>query len=313
MTVCRAFVSGLAYSVGEIKPIEALGPVEGVGEGILKTLRLNGLEHYCDESRSLSAMCLSSAAATLSRLSLDAKDISAVVLANSNSDAIVCDEDETTFFTDLHNAGFLRARVVGLALQSCSACGDALSIASGLVGGQSTDTRVLVIVFCRRKKMSRLGPQGNLVFSDGAVSCVVSAEHGDFEIRASESLTNTALGMLSRSGSMTHLQVGARELSNLSKSLSGQSGVQPSAVRAFFGINAGVSHLRVMAQAAGVPLNKVYYDDVQRYGHVHSCDSLISLSNYAEMNVLSNEDSFMLMSWSPHIVCGSILRYAGRQ
>jgi hypothetical protein len=38
-----------------------------------------------------------------------------------------------------------------------------------------------------------------------------------------------------------------------------------------FGTNAGVNHLKLMAQAARVPLNRVFYDDVPKNGHLHSC------------------------------------------
>jgi hypothetical protein len=74
-----------------------------------------------------------------------------MVLASSNSDAI-SDDDETNLFASLHAAGFERARILGLTLQSCSASGEALALASELAFGGSND--VLVIVFAQRKKMS---------------------------------------------------------------------------------------------------------------------------------------------------------------
>ena len=157
--------------------------------------------------------------------------------------------------------------------------------------------------------MSRLGPQGNLIFSDGAVSCLVSTKPGDFEILATESITNTHLGSLGRAGSMAQFQGGVRELAEVSKRVLDKSGAKPKDLRAFFGTNAGVNHLKLMAQAARVPLDRVFYDDVPRNGHLHSCDGLISLKNYSMQHELTSGDLFMLLSWSPHVFCASLLRF----
>jgi len=230
-----------------------------------------------------------------------------MVLASSNSDAMVSDDDETNLFASLHEAGFERARILGLTLQSCSASGEALALASDLAFGGSND--VLVVVFAQRKKMSRLGPQGNLIFSDGAVSCLVSTKPGNFEICATESITNTHLGSLGRAGSMAQFQGGVRELAEVSKRVLEKSGAKPKDLRAFFGTNAGVNHLKLMAQAARVPLDRVFYDDVPRNGHLHSCDGLISLKNYSMQHELTSGDLFLLLSWSPHVFCASLLRF----
>lgn len=301
------FLSHIAYTVGTGKPIEALSEKEDLTTETIEQLRKNGLDQWREDERTIPEMCIASATETLRSASLPSTDVRTMVLASSNSDAMVSDDDETNLFASLHEAGFERARILGLTLQSCSASGEALALASDLAFGGSND--VLVVVFAQRKKMSRLGPQGNLIFSDGAVSCLVSTQPGDFEICATESITNTHLGSLGRAGSMAQFQGGVRELAEVSKRVLEKSGAKPKDLRAFFGTNAGVNHLKLMAQAARVPLDRVFYDDVPKNGHLHSCDGLISLKNYSIKHELTSGDLFLLLSWSPHVFCASLLRF----
>jgi len=301
------FLSHIAYTVGTGKSIEALSEKEALTTETIEQLRKNGLDQWREDERTIPEMCIASATETLRSASLPSTDVRTMVLASSNSDAMVSDDDETNLFASLHEAGFERARILGLTLQSCSASGEALALASDLAFGGSND--VLVVVFAQRKKMSRLGPQGNLIFSDGAVSCLVSTKPGNFEICATESITNTHLGSLGRAGSMAQFQGGVRELAEVSKRVLDKSGAKPKDLRAFFGTNAGVNHLKLMAQAARVPLDRVFYDDVPRNGHLHSCDGLISLKNYSMQHELTSGDLFLLLSWSPHVFCASLLRF----
>lgn len=303
------FVSSIAYTVGRRRSIDVLAETEGASAETLASLRKNGLDSLREDERTIPAMCMASVHDTLRDASLSPERIQTIVLASSNSDALVSDEDETALFAALHAAGFVRARIIGLTLQSCSASGDALAIASDIAAG--TSDGVLVIVFAQRRKMTRLGQQGNVVFSDGAVSCMVSTTPAGFAIRATESVTHTRLGALGRSGGLGQFQGGVIELGAISRRVFAAAGTRPGDTRAFFGTNAGIYHLKLMAQAAGVPLDRVYYDDLAGIGHVHSCDGLISLKNYTVQHAVAPGDCFMLLSWSPHVFCASVLEYLG--
>jgi len=308
MNGAKHFLSGLAYSVGSIKPIDALAGVDSVSTELLDTLKSRGLKNFCEDSRTIPEMCLASALQTLQATNLTPAQIHAVVFTSSNSDGLVTDDDETSLFTALHGAGFIKTRIIGLTLQACSACGEAFQIASDLINDPAK--KALVIVF-GKKRANRVGPQANTVFSDGAASCIVSLGSGDFEICASESMINTYLGSMGRSGNIAQTHGGLLDLRELSKKVCEKSGVQAKAMRAFFGTNASLGHLNFMAQAAGMPLDKVYQDDVAEYGHLHSCDNLISLKNYSAKHPLAPNDHLMLTAWSSHVVSASVLRYVG--
>jgi 3-oxoacyl-[acyl-carrier-protein] synthase III len=251
---------------------------------------------------------MASAMQTLQLTNLTPAQIHAVVFTSSNSDGLVADDDETALFAALHAAGFAKTRIIGLTLQACSACGEALQIACDLINDPAK--KALVIVF-GKKKANRLGPQANTIFSDGAASCIVSSGSGEFEICAIESMINTQLGSMGRSGNVAQTHGGLLDLRELSRKVCAKSGVQAKAMRAFFGTNASLGHLNFMAQAAGMPLDKVYEDDVAAYGHLHSCDNLISLKNYSTKHPLAPNDHVMLTAWSSHVVSAAVLRYVG--
>lgn len=308
MNGTKHFLSGLAYTVGEIRPIDALAGVDSVTVELLNTLKSRGLKNFCEDSRTIPEMCLASALQTLQATNLTPAQIHAVVFTSSNSDGLVTDDDETALFAALHAAGFVKTRIIGLTLQACSACGEAFQIACDLINDPAK--KALVIVF-GKKRANRVGPQANTVFSDGAASCIVSSGSGDFEICASESMINTYLGSMGRKGNINQTHGGLLDLRELSKRVCEKSGMQPKAMRAFFGTNASLGHLNFMAQAAGMPLEKVYQDDVAQYGHLHSCDNLISLKNYSTKHPLAPNDHMMLTAWSSHVVSASVLRYVG--
>jgi 3-oxoacyl-[acyl-carrier-protein] synthase-3 len=287
MNGANRFLSGLAYSVGRIKSIDALAGTESASTELLDTLKSRGLKNFCEDNRTIPEMCLASALQTLQKTNLTPAQIHAVVFTSSNSDGLVADDDETALFTALHGAGFTKTRIIGLTLQACSACGEALQIACDLINDPAK--KALVIVF-GKKKANRLGPQANTIFSDGAASCIISSDSGEFEICAIESMINTYLGSMGRTGNVAQTHGGLLDLRELSKRVCEKSGVKPKTMRAFFGTNASLGHLNFMAQAAGMPLDKIYEDDVAEYGHLHSCDNLISLKNYSAKHALAPND-----------------------
>lgn len=306
MNGASRFLSGLAYTLGNIKPIDTLAGVDSVSLELLNTLKSRGLKNFCEDNRTIPEMCLASALQTLQATSLTPEQIHAVVFTSSNSDGLIADDDETALFSALHAAGFVKTRIIGLTLQACSACGEALQIACDLINDPAK--KALVIVF-GKKRANRVGPQANTVFSDGAASCIVSSASGDFEICAIESMINTYLGSMGRTGNVAQTHGGLLDLRELSRKVCEKSGVKPKMMRAFFGTNASLGHLNFMAQAAGMPLDKVYQDDLPEYGHLHSCDNLVSLKNYSSKHALAPGDHVMLAAWSSHVLSAAVLRY----
>lgn len=305
------FLSGVAYSVGTPCPIESLRESEGISPEILNDLKGRGLRSFYQDSRTIPEMCMSTAEETLKLAGLRPEEIDLILLATSNADWVNTLDAETDLFSIFRKSGFIRTRLIGLSLQACSAFGEAARIAADLTAGQNPAKNVLVILFGRKETPSRLGPAASTVYSDGAASCIVSADKGNFEICASESLFNIHLGAMGRLGNFDQFVGGVQDITEISRGVLEKAGIQPEDISALFCTNGSLVHLRVMANAAKVALDRVYSEDVARFAHVYSCDNLISLKNYSSEKTLAPGSYYLLLGWSPHIVSAAVLRYVG--
>src|SRR5215469_6742302 len=283
----KRFLSAIAYSVGNHRPIDVLQELEGITPEAVAGLKERGLVEFCHDTRNIPQMCLDTALKTLKSAELTPQQVDAIVLATSNANWINTLDAETTLFSVFQRGGFDKTRFIGLSLQACSAFGEAASIAGGLIGSPKGPVRVLVILFGSRETSTRLGPAATTIYSDGAASCIISAEKGDFEICASESLFNINLGAMGRLGNFDQFLGGVQDLAELSTKVFDKTGITPDAISAAFCTNGSLVHLRVMSNAAKVPIDRVYTKDVPRFAHVYSCDNLISLQNYVTENKLA--------------------------
>lgn len=305
------FLSGIAYSVGAQHAIDDLAVIEGVAPAVLDDLKQRGLKHFYQDERTIPEMCMATAAETLKNSGLSPNEIDLVLIATSNADWINTLDAETALFTVFRQGGFISTRLIGLSLQACSAFGEALRIAEDFIGGRSKAKRVLAIFFGRKETPSRLGPAASTVYSDGAASCIVSAEKGGFEICATESIFNIHLGAMGRLGNFDQFVGGVQDLGEISKRVYEQAGIESSDIATLFCTNGSLVHLRVMSNAAKIPRERVYGEDVARFAHVYSCDNLISLKNYSCEKELTPGSYYLLLGWSPHIASAVVLRHVG--
>jgi 3-oxoacyl-[acyl-carrier-protein] synthase-3 len=307
----NCFLSGVAYSVGTPQSIESLREIEDISEEVLKDLKERGLRNFYQDSRTIPEMCISTAEETLKLTGLKHEEIDVILLATSNAAWVNTLDAETDLFSVFRKSGFVRTRLIGLALQACSAFGEAARIAADLISGQNPAKNVLIILFGRKETPSRIGPAASTIYSDGAASCIVSANHGSFEICASESVFNIHLGAMGRLGNLDQFVGGVQDITGISKNVLEKAGLQPQDISVLFCTNGSLVHLRVMGNAAKIAPERVYNEDVARFAHVYSCDNLISLKNYSMEKTLAPDSYYLLLGWSPHIVSAAILRYVG--
>lgn len=304
-------LSGLAYSLGTCCSIDSLQESEGISSEIVGDLKARGLREFYTDSRSVPEMCLSTAEQTLELTLLKPQDIDVILLSTSNADWVNTLDAETELFSVFRKAGYIRTRLIGLSLQACSAFGEATRIAANFVSGHDPAKNVLMIFFGRRETPSRLGPAASTVYSDGAASCIASSSKGCFEVCASESLFNIHLGAMGRLGNFDQFLGGVQDLAEISRRIYEKAAIQPQDISTLFCTNGSQVHLRVMANAAQIPSDRVYGEDVAKFAHVYSCDNLISLKNYSASHQFTLGAYYLLLGWSPHIVSAAILRYVG--
>lgn len=307
-----AQLSAAAYSVGKALPVSALQEREDIAPDVIASLEKNGLRNFCDDDRTIAQMCLSSVSKTLERASLRPEQIDAIVVGPSIAPWDL--EQEFALLGALHHAGFQKSRIIGLSLQACSVVSSALKIAGDLVTQERGATRrVLVIVFGRHSGGSRLAPQATTLFSDGAASCIVSSDGGEFEILASESLTDPAVTTVpwTDENFPRYLQSGIAALQSVTAKVYRQTKLTAKDVTAVFGTNGSQMYLNMIGLASGVSGSKVYKAALPKYAHVFGCDNLISLCGHSDETTLSTGQHFLMVSWAPYVVGASMLRYVG--
>jgi 3-oxoacyl-[acyl-carrier-protein] synthase-3 len=311
MTPRRPLLSGISYSLGEVHSLDMLRETEGVGAEVLTSLRARGLAHFCDDPRDAHHLCMESVVETLRKTGRAAASIDAIVVANSYAEWSL--PEETALLSALHAAGFLRVPIVGVNFQGCSAGNTALKIAGGLVAPPSDTKHVLVVVFGKRKKTtSRLTPDANILFSDGAVSCLVSSEGGTFEMLAARTMTNTGLAATQwgPGNFLKCFQAGTEEIRAITRDVYRDAGITANDVRMLFGTNGSSVYLNVIGAMAGIPMSRVYQADMAKFGHLHACDNLIGLENFGREHPPVAGEHYLLVSWTPHVFGASVLRCA---
>ena len=304
------FLSGSAFKLGAVKPVEALLEKENISAIDLAAYRERGLASFCEHTGPTSELYMASISETLDKAALTPSEIDAVIFSSSASDWT--SEDETALLTALQKFGFLKTRLVGLSLQACSGCGEALRLACDLLGGSATN---VLVVICGRTPTHRrrISPRAATIFSDGAASCIVSSSVGEFEILSASGHTNIPLSVVSdRTGSLLsplkQIKGAFGDLRALSRQVCDLAEVSRESIRSVFCTNGSNVHAMLISEAAEIPLARVYTDDIPLYGHVYSCDNLISLTTYSIKNQMAGGSLYMLVGWSPYIFSAAILR-----
>jgi 3-oxoacyl-[acyl-carrier-protein] synthase-3 len=305
----RPHVRSAAYEVQQRKSLATLCAELAVPEELQQAMRDRGFEWYWEESRSMGVACALSGAKTLARAGCTAADVDAVVFARS--DECWTPQDDVDLHRALGDLGIGERPIFGLSLQSCSGCASALQVASGLLGGPAAVRRVLVILFGRaRGPAGRINTQTGSVFSDGAASCLVTAEAAGLEILACTSVTSPELAVADWSGAGFHSSARSafRLLSAALDRLYQLAGLGAADIDILLGTNGNEIHLEMLAEAAGVPVSRVYKDNLARFAHVYAGDTLISLATRLDEGGVAAGSTILLVGWSPHVVSASVLR-----
>jgi 3-oxoacyl-[acyl-carrier-protein] synthase III len=83
------------------------------------------------------------------------------------------------------------------------------------------------------------------------------------------------------------------------------AGIAPADITAVFGTHGSQIYLELMAEAAGVPYERVYSRAMQEFGHVSACDNIIALAHFLRNTGSRRDRLFCLIGWSP--LCAGVV------
>ncbi|WP_187436076.1 hypothetical protein [Bradyrhizobium hipponense] len=301
-------VSSICYSVGEIRPIEALVALGMADQNTIESLAARGIQNFCEDCRPAHDMCTSCIADTLAESGLQPADIGAVVLGHSMAKWDL--KEEQAFLSALAAMGFSRSQIFGVSMQACTVANAALDLARLLVSSTFGPKNVLVIIFGKDSEGNRLAPQAATLFSDGAVSCIVSSGSGTLEIVGAASLTDPALAALewSELSFPKYLVSGVMSLRKVCESVYAQGRISAREIAAVFATNGSSIYLQMIGSASGVADNHVYRENLPRYAHVYGCDSLIGMRDRMRAQDFKSGEYVISVAWAPNVASACLLR-----
>jgi 3-oxoacyl-[acyl-carrier-protein] synthase III len=301
-------VSSICYSVGQTKPVAALLDTGFADQQVVESLAARGILNFCEDSRSAQDMCRSCITETLLESGLRPSDIGAVVIGPSTAQWDL--KEEYSFLAALASIGFSRAQIVGVSMQACCVANAALDMARLLVSSSSGVSNVLVIIFGKNCGGTRLAPQATTLFSDGAVSCIVSSAFGSLEMIGAATVTDPGLAVLewNEPNFPQYLQSGVASLRQVCESVYAQGRISSRDIAAVFGTNGSTIYLQMIGFASGVAGSRVYRENLSRYAHVYGCDNLIGLRDRTLAQDFQPGEYVILVAWAPNVASACLFR-----
>ena len=196
--------------------------------------------------------------------------------------------------------GLHHAIPYGVTLNRCATLTASLGLAEALVRGGRHAAILVVAGDTIGTQDDRLRPFA--VFSDGAASCIVSAEAGgEFE------LLSTAAAVDSRT--MTpNGEISSKLMRRANAELLARAGVDLCDIKCLAHNNLWKPILLLKEQQAGFRRDQLYLDNIPRLGHVFSCDPLINMIDLAAGGLVAPGELLALGSSVSGARFGALLR-----
>jgi 3-oxoacyl-[acyl-carrier-protein] synthase III len=303
-----ACLSHLCAALGDAHPVGILqDDPHTVDPSIIAMLQARGLREFRVDTRSTPELCMSAMQQTLNAAGLSPADIGAIVIGHSTSSWDL--EQELHLLRLLGSAGFERVRLVGIALQQCAAAAQVLQAAKDMVlRGQAR--RVLVVVFGRLAEGTRVAPGAATVFSDGAVSCLVSGDGSGFEIVSTDTMTVPSLAHVEwgAGNARQYFDVGTGLVKDVAASVCAQAGISADRIAMVFGTNSNVFCLQMTGLAVGVGSAQVHQGNLAGHAHVFGCDAMLGLKSHCDASALAAGSYALLVGWAPYVASACLVR-----
>jgi 3-oxoacyl-[acyl-carrier-protein] synthase-3 len=272
----RTYLTALAHEVGEIRASITELPELAADEDARDLLLTLGLDEYARSTRTPPALARASLEKTLASSPIERERIDALVYASSSL-------WERSFYTrDIGELccalGLPHVMAIGVHLAECGNLASAVRVAAGLIRSGDAQNVLLVTTDQPAPGSKRLVDPMLSVLSDGAASCLVTSQPGDFALvglrqGARQDLWSLDLGL----ESVKRMRAFTQGLGKTAQEVLTAAGLTPDDVNCLVCNNYQFSVLRAFADRAKIPTARLFTDNVARTAHVFSADNLINL------------------------------------
>jgi 3-oxoacyl-[acyl-carrier-protein] synthase-3 len=304
------FVHGISQVLGEPRPIEELTVLRD-DPARLDAFRSMGFVRYRRASMSAAQLGVAAIAKLIEEFAIDPANID-VLLYCSNS--LTDPAYYHVFHRALTQMGLANAFPIGLHFTFCGNFGSGVRVALAML--MAAEARS-VLVLCadkgaERDDSKRLYEPAVAVTSDGAACCLLSTrEGGRLQVHGTSQLVNHAMSVLSvddlslpgktRSPEfMWYSLASMRGRKQACERALQRFGLTPPDVAGLITNNYGENTAKGFASETGIPLDRVFRDNVAENGHVHTADVLINLKTLMERRRPPIRTTLLLLSTGPY-------------
>lgn len=302
-----ASLSAIEYDLGKSHNIDELDFLKNDPE-TLNLYKKSGANYYTASELSNIDLCANAIEKTLNTTSVKKDEIDIVLYVSENAtrsyNISVIDINKL-----LLRFGLTKALPIGVSLSDCANIITGLQVGISMIGSGMANN---VLLICsdivtgedEKRKMDR----ETSIFSDGAVSCILSKPgNGDFDIC---SLINENLPYLWEKNSEIHEHQYSMEkfkiMHRVSRSILKENTLKPTNIKKVFTSNYTLPTNKLFVKMTGCKPDKGFYDNIGRFGHTLAGDILINLKDFYKNNTLASGDTFLSLVDS-YSTCGAIL------
>ncbi len=284
----RIFLHSIAYALGEPEPISTIEPIAH-RQIVLEYLLGMGLRDYRRTERSPPQLAVAALRRTIELAGLAPSQLDAVVYVSTAFwKREWYSQDISALLAEL---GAHQATPIGVTLSECGNLATALRVASGLVAsGQFNNLLLVTTDTCPSPELRLVEPSVS-VLSDGAASCVVSAEEPrGFELLGVQQTSNHKIRLVNpETEAVKILRYIAEGVRRSARGLMGRLSLDPSQVSRLILGNLNRNVQQIFAAQCEVPFERVYTENVATLGHVFASDGLINLKDATATGVSPGE------------------------
>ncbi|QHI35469.1 hypothetical protein IMCC3317_08150 [Kordia antarctica] len=302
-----ASLSAIEYDLGKSQPIDTLDFLKN-DQDKLNIYKKAGSNYFAASEISNIDLCFNAIEKTLNATSVkkDAIDVVLYVSENATRGYSINIIDVNKL---LLKAGLNKALPIGISLSDCANIITGLQVGVSMIAsGMANNVLLVCSDMITGEDEKRKVERDTSIFSDGAVSCILSKPgNGDFDIC---SLINENLPSLWAMNSEAHKHEYSMEkfktIHRISRAILKENMLTTANIKKVFTSNYSLPTNKLFVKMTGCKADKGFYDNIGRFGHTLAGDILINLKNFYEDNTINSGDAFLSLVDS-HSTCGAIV------
>ncbi len=294
----KCYLGSISYELGQLKDISSL-PFFTQEKELLNIFQTRGLANYAESQLKPHELLKIVACKTLEKSFCPPESIDYVVIATDSfwDKAVYSRVQLNHIMNDLK---LINAYPIGIYMAECTSSSVALQIASTLISCRKASN---VLVICTNKVKQghdheRIIQPGISILSDAAVACLVSSQHtNEYQLLEVEHIHSADLENLNPEEDFENFVKGSiNGFERVTKKLFNKIN---QSVENFNWLitNNYLKHIVMMfASKIGFSANKCYFDNISRFAHAHTADTLINLVDLSDRQIISSREQLLLLS-----------------